>query len=261
MEINSFYKMKYLKYKQKNKMLLNQNAGSYEKYKNNENSLFEEFGIQTFQKMDDEDTYENVEFPDKFFISCHGSRFTNKSIAKIIVPKDFVIYFQAEMGATCKIDSGIDTITRICYNDEELVSLFKNVSYGKYTEFDIKPEFWNRKWLNKYVEGSVINDCILSGDIDTDEISSMVVFCSNVIGGQILLKFSHKENHLLSQILVKLLKYIEHENIQPPYNVFCSFCLTNDDNYYKEIYEEQSRISQHHTNLYTFNSETSPVDY
>lgn len=255
---NSFYKTKYLKYKQKNNVISKQNGGNNQDI---ESSLLEQFDIQTYHAMEENEINENISFPNKFFISCHGSMLTHNSLAKILIPNNFTIYFQAEIGTTCQIDSGIDTISRTCYNDEELMSLFKNVSYGTHNATDIKPDFWNKKWLNKHVGGSIINDCLLTGDMYTDEISSVVVHCSNIIGPQILLKISHTQNYLLSQILVKIFKYLQTENIQPPYNIFCSFCLTNDNNYYQQIYNEQFKISQSYPQLYTFNTETPSVEY
>lgn len=253
----NYYK-KYLKYKTKNEKIKKQLGGNGEEQF--EIDLFESYGIQTMDKMEEDEIEENVEIPNKFFISCHGTRLVNESIAKIKIPENFFIHFQAENGQTCALDDYIDKMSRICYNDEELLSWFKNVNYGNYTNRDIKPEFWNRRWCNKYAPNSVIHDCILSG-AEGEEISSMVVFCGSVIGGQIMLKILPTEEYLLSQIIIMIIKYVTSENILPPYNVFCSFCLVNNNEFNNDIYLEQRQISIKSPFLYTFENTTQPVDY
>lgn len=253
------YYRKYLKYKTKNEKLKKQlgGGGADDQF---EIDLFEKYGIQTMDKMEEDEIEEDVEIQNKFFISCHGMRLVNSSIAKIKVPENFFIYFQAENGQTCALDDYIDKMSRICYNDNELLSWFKNVNYDNYREGEPKPEFWNRRWCNKYVPNSVIYDCVLSG-ADEEAISSMVVFCGSIIGGQIMLKIMPTEEYLLSQIITMIIKYITRESILPPYNVFCSFCLVNNNDVNNDIRSEQQHISLTYPSLYTFENVTPPVDY
>jgi hypothetical protein len=232
----------------------------FEEYERN---LFCQYGILTHGDLTDGYLIEkeNIEISNKFFISCHGSRINNSSHARIRVPENFIIYFQAENGGICELDDNVDKIPKICYNDSELLLWFKNVSYGLYTDKDTKPEFWNRRWVNKYVHGSIINDCLLSGDKDTEVISSKVVFCSSVIGGQILWEFLPGKEILLSKLLIQILNYINFESILQPYNIFCSFCLKNDNRYHENITQEQNEINEIYPQIYTFEESTNPVDY
>lgn len=267
------YHKKYIKYNTKNKKIINfikrggkpgSSFGEMIVDDEDEINALSQYGILTHDDLNDDEEYEldeDIEINDKFFISCHGSRIDNPSHSKIRVPENFIIYFQVENGETCTLDDYVDKIPKICYNDEELLSWFKNVSYGSYADGDQKPEFWNRRWVNKHVPGSIINDCLLSGNEDTEVISSTVVFCSNATGGQILWEFSPSKEILLSKLLILILQYIKLERIAPPHNIFCSFCLNNDNIYREDINQEQLRINQRYPQIYTLEGSTNPVDY
>ena len=195
-----------------------------------EEEIFKKIGIPTnrsiIKKTNEDILYNQNIFPNKFFINCHGSQIIN--IKKIRIPKNFIIYFQSENNEKCSLER--DTNEEICYFDENIINEFRNIDYDYWmsTPDPVKPVFWNKRWLNKYTEDMIIYDCLL-GRNEKKDTSSNLIFCSSIVGIQVLYKLDTKIPILFSQLIKDILIYIVDESIQPPYHIFCSFCIVQHE--------------------------------
>ena len=241
MQIN--YYNKYLKYKKKYVLMKKKLGGANKRHFDINYPHYDELTeAQMFKKNNLKSTLESKEYfiepeiKNKFVISSHGALLTNTHYNKIKVPENFTIYFNTTNGETCEIDEGTDQRESICNDDKEFINMFKNVSYGlKNTQpIENREIYWNKRWVQKYIAGNIIYECVLNGDTQTNLISSNISFCSTILGLQIIYELKPKSDYLLSQLLFYIMKYIKDENIEPPYNIFCSFCLDNDNSLYEE---------------------------
>ena len=114
--------------------------------------------------------------------------------------------------------------------DYEFIDEFRNILYTGEND---------KNWLYKYDSNTIIYDCILSGD---NKMNSAVSFCSAGIGYQKILNLEQNSNYLLSELLFYIVEYIMREKITPPYNIFCSFCLGDDNTMNQDIKNYQDSI-------------------
>ncbi len=185
---------------------------------NEEMEFFKKHGIPTTESIyeelypddDDYDDDANIEMTSQhFFISSHGKRLLHPDFPRITVPENVFLYFQSDDSKTCSRYSEQDTVGFVCYN-EEFFDDFRNVTEGG--------------WVNAHGPRDVIYDCLLTPD---EIFLSKAIVCDKTFGTPTILDIT--QPILLSDVIIAIKNYVHRNRLEPPYNIFCSFCLVDSN--------------------------------
>jgi hypothetical protein len=164
-------------------------------------------------EINDDDVIEEDFGVKRFNIVSHGSFYNDKRIDYIRIPKirgyDVFIFFHGLDKEECS-----DYGDPHCYSNES------------YTDFKVAEDtedinFKGRKYVNKYGSDNIIKDYHLSFDEDREY--NFIDFCQGTDIRKV--KYPNKKSFFLSEIIIKLKRFIETNNIDGPYYIYCFFCL------------------------------------
>jgi len=187
-----------------------------------EEDVFRKYGLPTKKyigqemdmDVDEGDTFEMES--EKFYISSHGLRLLHPDFQQITIPANMYIYFQSQFGNECARYDWEDMIPYICYH-QDFLDTFRNVSTGG--------------WINMCPPGTVIYDCLLTPG---ERFLSNVMVCDRTVGPQIIMNLN-PGGVLLSSVLRDIMGYATLHRLNPPYNIFCSFCLVDNHDSFHEL--------------------------
>lgn len=156
----------------------------------------------------------------RFNISSHGTFLDSKHINYIRIPKingfDVFVYFASLNGQLCS-----SVADCFCSNTESYYDF-------KVAEDTEDSEYMGRVFTNKYKSGDIIRDYYLLNDdeeLEREE-GAFIDFC-NDNSRSILTKIKKTDTYYLSEVLIKIKKFIELNNIVGPFHIYCIFCLVN----------------------------------
>ena len=181
----------------------------------------------------------------RFIISAHGS--TLSSLPTIKYFKIPTIDNDLSDSSNNNINIYFETLCTIDNPDSgSVINQYEDITACKEKEFydnfkvatdTENDDFIGYKYANKFTSGSIIKDCILNcdrkyNDIEKDGYPGFVINCDKEFeqrNNNFILKFIPNEEYFLSNIIILIKEYAIKNNIKGPYNIYCSFCINEDE--------------------------------